>query len=152
MRELTLTKGAVTLVDDEDFDELNNNKWCLSTNGYAHRSFDLNRKRTHLYLHRVIAKPSQGMEVDHINGDKLDNRKCNLRVCTSSQNKCNRVTRKKTVSGFKGVRRSGTTSKWKAQINKDGVAYNLGLFDDPAAAFEAYKEKAKELHGEYAKF
>ena len=107
-------------------------------------------------MHRIIANAKEGESVDHVNGNPLDNRKENLRVCTMSQNLANQKLRKDSTSGFKGVSKNQSkTNPWRAYINrKDGKKtkqYHLGLFKTPEEAARAYNEKAKELFGDFAK-
>jgi hypothetical protein len=88
-------------------------------------------------------------QIDHINGDKSDNRLANLREANNSQNGANRLQPNKW--GLKGVAWDGRCNKWFAQIRKDGKITYLGTFDTPKAAHEAYVEAAQKLHGEFAK-
>lgn len=101
------------------------------------------------YLHRLITKAPKGLFVDHINGDKLDNRKKNLRICTSAQSACNTKTSSNSKSGFKGVWKL-PYGRWCAQITKNREKIHVGVFDTPEEAALAYNKKAKELHGEFA--
>jgi|SRR5690348_6326153 hypothetical protein len=101
-------KGAFALVDDDDFDELNSYHWHLSTTGYACRSVHIVGTRRHKteWLHRrLLGVTDPTVLVDHSNGDKLDNGRCNLRICSKAQNGSNRPTPKK--SGYKGVVKNG---------------------------------------------
>ena len=87
-------------------------------------------------------------EIDHINGDKSDNRWCNLREATRSQNECNKGLKANNTSGVKGVRKVG--GRWRAEIWRDGVRHHLGYHDTKEAARQAYMDAATELHGEFA--
>jgi len=89
--------------------------------------------------------------IDHINGDKSDNRICNLREATSAQNGFNNPMQPYNTSGYKGVSWSAREKKYRAQITAYGKRNFLGLFDDPAVAAEAYKAAAAKLHGEFAR-
>lgn len=100
-----------------------------------------------IYLHRYITKAPDGIQVDHINGDRLDNRSKNLRVCTNKQNNRNKGPQK---GKYKGVHWSKTSKRWVAQITKNYKVRHLGCFMTAEAAALAYNEAAKELHGEYA--
>lgn len=151
MKEIQLSKGEVTVVDDEDFDWLNQWAWSLSPYGYAYRSsWDSKRKRTtNVLMHREIMQPSGKMVVDHINGNKLDNRRQNMRICTQAQNVMNQKKRLNNTSGFKGVTKVG--DKWRSQIAVDNEDTYIGMFATPEEAALAYDTEARRIHGEYAR-
>ncbi len=105
-------------------------------------------------LHRVIAESvfgeiPKGLWVDHIDGDVLNNRRGNLRIVTPQQSGANQKSRGG-ASSYRGVAR-GRGDKWFAQLSSGGVRWNLGTFDTEAEAAAAYDEKAKEVHGEFAR-
>lgn len=108
-------------------------------------------RRVKAMLSRAIMAPGAGLVVDHINGDPLDNRRCNLRVCTQKQNIWNRKKPKSNTSGFKGARLDKKTGKWIAYIAKNGRRWHLGTFRTPERAHRAYVAAAKVLHGEFAR-
>jgi hypothetical protein len=145
-------KGKFALVDDEDFEYLNQFSWRVLNNGYIARSehYYANGKRSCrlILMHRVVMKVDDPkMFVDHKFHNKLDNRKEMLRVCTHQQNKSNtRHTRG--ISKYKGV--TFNYKKWVAQITYKGKTFNLGRFKTEEEAASAYNEKAKELFGEFA--
>ncbi len=103
-------------------------------------------------LARLITGALPGMIVDHINGDTLDNRRANLRVCTMAQNVRNRKKPRTNTSGYKGVHWMPRHKKWMAKITCAGKHIFLGLFDDPAEAHAAYCAAAKKYHGDFARF
>lgn len=147
-----------TIVDDDMFDFLNQYKWSLHTGGYTQRSYitDTFRKcgKKHRflkeYMHRLITGAKKGEYVDHINGNKLDNRKSNLRICTNAQNGWNQGISKKNTSGYKGVRWHKLAKKWDARIRVNRKEFYLGLFIDIKDAAKAYNEAALQYHGEFA--
>lgn len=151
MKVIQLTKGKVTLVDDADYDFLMQWPWLYMGGGYAGRSIrkpeDGHRGTT--LMHRVILGVPQGIEIDHINTDKLDNRRSNLRECDRSNNNCNVGIRKDNTSGYKGADLS--FGKWRARIRLHGVQYHLGTFSTPEEAHAAYCEASKRLHGEFGR-
>ena len=151
MKQIELTQGKFALVDDDDFDELNQYNWCFH-NGYAVRGVAISqgKQKTQL-MHRLITNCPDDMEVDHINHDKLDNRKSNLRVCSSSENSHNQKMQTKVKSSrFKGVYFNKNANKWQAQIKLDDKNKYLGLFTNEIDAAIAYNVAAIELFGEFA--
>ena len=100
-------------------------------------------------MHRIIAKAQDGMEVDHIDHDGLNNTRGNLRVCTRRQNLRNGVLRKVNSSGYKGVHKRKDRNKWQAQIRSDSGNKHLGYFDTPEEAYAAYCGASERLHKEY---
>ena len=155
MKEIQLTQGKVALVDDEDFEYLNQWKWYannLCGKFYAVRSKRINKKYAgYLLMHRVIMNPIKGFVVDHCNGDTLNNTKSNLRVCTYSQNRMNSVKTVYNKSGHKGVCWHKTGNKWVSKIEINKTVHYLGLFYDLKEAAKAYNEAAIKFHGEFAK-
>jgi hypothetical protein len=99
--DIPLTKGAVAIVDEEDYDEVSKYKWYLSDTGYALRTVYANGTTKHLRMHRVLIDAPSGKVVDHLNRNPLDNRKSNLRICTPSDNAKNRITKGYTWSNDK---------------------------------------------------
>jgi len=138
---------SIFLIDREDLEKINYTLWYKQTdrNGYVINGFSEK-------LHRIIMNAPKGVIIDHINGNTLDNRKCNLRICTHSQNSCNSKRRVDNTSGYKGVtfRKGSKTNKWAAHIGINGVNKALGCYPTPEEAYAAYCKAAKELHGEFA--
>lgn len=122
-----------------------------SLNAHGYRSVTIGRRN--IYAHRIAWALTFGTwpdgEIDHINGNKDDNRIVNLRDVSRSKNALNRAVYRNNISGFKGVspHRNG---RWKARIRRDGRVYNLGIFETPAAAHEAYCVASHLLHGIFA--
>lgn len=156
MKEIKLTQGQVALVDDEDYEFLNQWKWFAKKDHdkyYAARATMLRPgKQRMIFMHRDALKVEHTVkvEVDHLDGDCLNNQKGNLRLATRSQNCANRRPFKNSSSIFKGVGWVRRTKKWHAKIRKDGVCRHLGYFDIETDAALAYNKSAIELHGEYA--
>lgn len=160
MKEIQLTRGYVAIVDDEDYERVAQHKWQAnifpradgSLNVYAQRGV---RKsdgcKSVQRLHRFILDAPAGMDIDHINGNSLDNRRSNLRVCTRSENMCNQRPRACGSSAFKGVSWFKRDAKWRAQIRIDGKTINLGCFTSEIDAARAYDAAATKNYGEFAR-
>jgi hypothetical protein len=154
-KEIQLTQGKIALVDDADYEWLNQWKWYAFKNRsgawYARRfkKTDL-RPRVNVFMHRLILNAREGMEVDHANHDTLDNRRENLRECTKSQNMHNAGKNKRNTTGYKGVWWKSTDNQYAAAIKINGKRIYLGRFTDPVKAALAYDEAAKKYHGEFA--
>lgn len=142
-------KKQKILIDEEDFDKIKNFTWCV-TGGYARSRYprDKNNKQKQINMHRLIMNVTDPkIQIDHINMNKLDNRKQNLRTCNQSQNQANTLAAKRNKTGFKGVRFK--TGKYEAVIWKDKQIY-LGRYNTAQEAAKVYNKKAKELFGEFA--
>lgn len=152
MRELALKNGGFTLVDDEDFECLSQHSWRKHARGYVIRHV---KGMNTIWMHREIKGLPRDDErlVDHINGNKLDNRRENLRIATKSQNCHNQGIQRTSTSGYKGVTwHSGRgVNKWIAQISFNGRRIHLGSFDDIHVAAHAYNKAAIKYHGEFAR-
>ena len=154
VKKIELTQGEFAIVDNEIFDELNNYKWHYAC-GYARRNKRLeNGKRKIVNMHREMMNTPDGFETDHINGDRLDNRRSNLRIVTKHENQRNAKARKG-KSRFKGVSFYKTkrhkTGYWIARIQVNGTAKRLGYFKNEKEAAVAYDQAAKKYYGEYAR-
>lgn len=158
MREIILINNkGIILVDDEDYNFLNQFRWYLRRSnkrnnqlGYAQTPITINRKQTSIIMHKILIDIPNGMVIDHINHNTFDNRKSNLRIVTKSQNQMNKLPQKGKISKFKGVNWDKNLKKWKSRCSLNRKQYYLGLFEDEIDAARAYNIKAKELHGEYA--
>lgn len=150
--EFYTSKGPI-LMDSADLDlllsvdGLHRHKPYLEGKGYAviwkggHRE----------YLHRLVMGAKVGQCVDHINGNRRDCRRSNLRLATKAQNSCNRSKTRVNQSGFKGVCLCKATGKWRAEIRADGKVVRIGRFIDKIDAARAYDAAAKRIHGEFAR-
>lgn len=149
--EILLSKGKTTIIDDDDYDKVTQFSWHLSHGGYAVRNARINGKYENQGLHRFIfGLTSKNKErIDHINGDKLNNSKSNLRICSHSENLMNRGKNKKTRAKYKGVIKRGYNS-WVAMICVNYKSKYIGCFYTEEAAAYAYNLESKKLHGEFA--
>ena len=156
------------LYDAEDEDKISKYNWCVlqasaqpgkfyvftmvphPAGGWYHAPSGRQRRKTSLFLHQLIMETPKGMVTDHINGDPLDNRKQNLRICTQAENVRNRRAGKNNTSGFKGVSWHKRTNSWHARIDHNKKPIHIGCFEDKEEAARAYDRKAIELHGEFA--
>lgn len=137
------------IIDLEDYEKVNNYHWNNKDN-YTICSFYKGERHT-LFLHRIIINAQKGQVVDHINGNKLDNRKCNLRIATIQQNSCNHKRISRNSSGFTGVHFDKKTRKWKAQINYKRKRTHLGYFNSIEDAVKARKDAEIKYFGKYRK-
>lgn len=148
--EIPLTRGLAALVDDEDVALVGRHKWCAARNGqtwYAQRAIRHPDGRSSVPLmHAVITGFDR---TDHINGDGLDNRRCNLRAATQSQNRMNTRKGAGKSSRFKGVTRT-KLGRWQAQLRISGRQFYLGLYADDAEAALVYDAAARLRFGEFA--
>ena len=153
MKEIQLTQGFAALVDDEDFERVNALKWYASkfgNNVYALRETKESGKRTSMLMHRFILNCKIKIDVDHIDGNSLNNSKSNLRLCTHAENLMNQKPQKGKTSIYKGVTFNKNAKKFLCQIMKSNKHIYLGLFVDEVEAAKAYDKKAKELFGKFA--
>lgn len=162
MKEIILTRGQVALVDDEDYEWLNQWKWTSSftpsTKSYYARRLQYlkhckkNEKRKAIKMHRVIMERIVKRElkskemIDHINNNTLDNRRYNLRIVSNRQNAQNR--KGKTTSKYPGVYWRKERSRWLAKIYLNGKTKYLGQFTNEREAAKAYEKACRELVGE----
>ncbi len=159
MKEIKLTQGQVTLVDDGDFEDLNRWKWYASKDlaraegGQfdARRMIRIDGKRRSLYMHRYLMNPTKDQQVDHIDGNPLNNQKSNLRLCAAYQNQHNVGKRRDNLSGHKGVHWHHKNNKWVAQITVHGKQTHLGYFEGILDAAKAYEDAVKEHFGEFVR-
>lgn len=141
-------------MDACDVDRLRGFNWYGVQDGGTRYAYAHTRDcgmRTTVKMHRLIAGARPGEHVDHANCDGLDNRRENLRVCSHSQNLCNRGPQSNTSSGYKGVGFHKASGKWRARVGLGGSQEYLGVFDSPEEAARAYDRRATELHGEFVR-
>ena len=166
MKKISLTQGQYALVDDEDFEYLNQFKWYayrrhIKYTYYAGRTIRENGSKKTIRMHNIIAQryfENNYEQIDHKDRNGLNNQKENLRICSISQNCMNR--RSYGVSNFSGVSlhkyshmlKNGLKEyvKWRARIKVNGKSIFLGSFKTELEASEAYKKAAKIHFGEFA--
>ncbi len=159
MIEISLTQGEISLIDDEDFEEVSRYKWRINrkkNSCYARtNATDCNGKKITLFIHQLVMNSKPGDQVDHKDHNGLNNQKYNLRFCTYSENQQNKLKQifydgKKTLSKYKGVSWHRRDKKWIAQIVTSHKNNHLGYFVDEIEAAEAYNKAALEKFGEFA--
>jgi hypothetical protein len=138
---------ANAMIDLESIELVKDKKWHLTSHGYI----ACKGKKGTFYLHRLVMNEFGLSHIDHKDGNKLDNRKSNLRLCSMSSNIANTKVRKNSKTGVKGVHPFKGGQKFAAQITKNGKTFHLGVFDSVIKAKAVYDQKAIELFGEFAR-
>jgi AP2 domain. len=146
MKEIPLTQGKVTLVDDDMFEYLNQWKWRCGKGGYALRT----SKGEDIYLHHLVLTTPEGKQVDHIDRNTFNNCRSNLRLCNKSENQRNRPLSKNNTSGFKGITYCMRDHVWFSRIKLFFKEMHLGSFKTSEEAAHVYDKRAVELFGEFA--
>lgn len=149
MKEIPLTRGMVAIVDDDDFERINKHKWYACKKGKQSIRWYARRNSRAVYMHNEIMTPPHGMEIDHINGNTLDNRKSNLRPVTRYQNSLNTAVRSDSVTGVKGVGWHSRRQQYRARITVNGNKMNLGWFNSLVDAITARKDAEQKHHGDF---
>jgi len=149
MKEINITKGQRTLVDNKDYEILMKHRWRCDVNGYAVRT----TRNGIIKMQHFLIEGRNELCVDHINGNRLDNRRSNLRLCTKIENSRNRKVGKNNTSGYKGVIFFPKNPKkpWRVQISVNGIKKHIGYFKNKVEAAVAYNSKAIELYGDFAR-
>lgn len=152
---LPISQGYEAIIDAADACAVARWNWSAavrSNSVYVVRRERLaDGSRLAVHLHRVIAQAPEGVAVDHINGNALDNRRVNLRLAYASGNQRNRSINRNNTSGFKGVSWDKQHGRWQAGISVNGRRKRLGLFDTAEEAHAAYAKAAQQFHGEFAR-
>ena len=153
MKRIPLTKDHYAIVDDDDYPELIRYRWHLQSRGYAARNSRKGErdKRTLILMHVQIMRPRRGQLCDHVNHNRLDNRRVNLRRCNHSENQYNRKVGLNSTSGYKGVGFSKIFGVWRAHIVVRGRTIFGGSFGTAKEAAVAYNKLAKKHHGRFAR-
>jgi hypothetical protein len=139
--------GTKYLVDDDVYEWASSFKW-YNNKGYAQRHIVVDGKKSTVRMHREILSASDGVLVDHISRDRLDNRRENLRLCTHVENARNRSVGRGNTTGLKGVGRQGRY--WYARIRVGGARIRLGFFHSKEDAYSAYVDAARKYHGDFS--
>jgi hypothetical protein len=150
MKLISIHGGQVAKVDDADFERLSAFRWHLNDQGYAVRCDYSSGALKNIRMHREIMADAGRLDVDHIDGDRTNNQRANLRQCTRSQNLQNQRKKRGSSSRFKGVYWLKANEKWRAKIAVNGKCKCLGLFSDEVAAAHAYDAAAIQYFGEFA--
>lgn len=145
-KEILITRGEVTLVDDDIFEELSKYKWYL-IDGFAGRTVKKEDKRTTIYMHRVVVDAPKGLSVCHLNGNKLDNRRENLCLVKPSTRMHKRKPNLKHSSEYRGVYWAKDKRKWVSEIKVNKKHVRLGCFENEQEAAIAYDEAARKYYG-----
>ena len=145
--------GSSFIIDSSDFPAVSEHTWWKSKRGYpvmktSRRSEEGQKTVT---LHRFLMQPPPSCDVDHISGDKMDNRRCNLRICSHQQNMYNQKMRNTNTSGYYGVSLLKSVGRYEAYIHNCGKKIYLGLFSSAEEAACARDKAAYRLYGRFAK-
>lgn len=143
MKKINITQGREVIIDDEDFERVGRNKWSYHHTGYVVRG------KPQISIHRFIIGAKRGEFVDHINGNKLDNRKSNLRFCNQAQNVHNTASKR---GKLKGLEWRESRRAWAVRIMAYGKRHYVGYFKKTSEAIEARNIALSKLHGEFAKY
>lgn len=150
MKTIPLTKGKLAIVDDDDYDWiLSMGKWNASGR-YAMKHSSRKTGKKPIWMHREIINAPKGKQVDHINGNRFDNRKSNLRLATQTENNWNTCTRKDNTTGYKGVCYRPKFKDYVAYINVNGKRIHLKTYRNVEDAIKARKEAELKYHGDFA--
>lgn len=155
MREIQLTRNQVALIDDEDFDLINQHKWFSVSprqKNYRHTWYAACKiQGRHVTMHNLLLNPPKGSVADHIDHNGLNNRRTNIRISTTRENSWNTNKHKNCTSKFKGVSWNKEKSKWQARICINGRETHLGWFHDEVLAANTYDFVACQFFGDFAK-
>jgi hypothetical protein len=149
MKQIPLTKGQSSVVDDEDYLELAAYRWYCTSNGYAARAEKIDGKYRMILMHRLLLNAPLHCQCDHRDGNKLNNTRQNLRLATPQQNVTNRAKTRLNTSGYKGV--TAFSNRWQAKIGVDGKTIHLAYHDTALAASIVYDHAARRFFGEFAR-
>ena len=154
MKVLKLTQSKIAKIDDCDYVKVKEHTWfahkskkkSIKDNWYAGTNIHIDGKYKTVHLHTLIMKTPKGYDVDHIDGDGLNNQRSNLRICTRSENLRNQR-KSKGASKYKGVSFFKTTNKWRVQLK----GKHIGLYNTEKEAAKVYNDVAIHLFGKFAR-
>lgn len=154
-RRIKLTRGKYAIVDVDDFERVNQYRWHCTNFGYARRTAskmsEKGRKRVAICMHNVVCPVPEGMTVDHIDRNRVDNRKANLRAVTRRQNTWNRkFVKKGSKTRYTGIHWNKKVKKWNVRLRIEGRRQSFGYYADEVEAAKAYDRAAKKCRREYA--
>lgn len=144
---ISLTRGCFALIDRDDLQLVGDTNWFVDEFGYARHACMVDGSRKTALMHRVVIGAEKGVQVDHINHSKLDNRRTNLRLATRQLQQLNKRLSTANTSGFRGVSWVSSYNKWRARIKYNGVTKSLGRFASAQEAADAYDHHAKQIFG-----
>lgn len=147
MASIEIAPGQSVLIDDDQYEEIAAHRWRAQKGKHTHYA----AMNGGVLMHRLIMRATKGDIVDHVNGDGLDNRKENLRLCSNAENMMNARKIAGRSSRFKGVSWNKDRSQWYSTIEKDGKRKFLGGYKDEAVAAKQYDNAALRMFGSYAK-
>jgi hypothetical protein len=152
MKPNKLPEGV--LVDDEDLEKVLQFRWHIASSGYVvsdqRKMVNGHRKGKMVRLHRFLLAPNDDQIIDHINQNRLDNRRSNLRLATQSQNMRNRNAQSNNSSGYKGICWVERIQRWRAYANLNYRQYSFGYHKTLQEALDAYNDNIESIHGEWA--
>lgn len=150
MKEIALGNGGCVIVDDRDYEWLIKHTWTRKADGYALRQYKIKGRNFQVLMHREIMQTAPGMECDHINHNPLDNRRSNLRNCSSAENGWNSRRHKNSSFIYKGIGYGCTKKTWRMRLCKNYHKMEISGFQNERHAALAYDLWAVDLFGEYA--
>jgi hypothetical protein len=153
--DIPLTRNKVAIIDSSDYDLVAGYHWYTNVGNTTFYAVSFARRLDgspqHLRMHRILMNAPDDLQVDHIDGNGLNNSRCNLRLATRAENTHNQRIREGTSSRYKGVVLEKRYGRWMARVGFNGIQYYLGMFGSEEDAARAYDQKALELFGEFAK-